>query len=461
MAIVGAFMVPHPPIILEEVGHRRERSVEQIQQALLQVAKKIKELRPETIVVISPHVVMYEDYFHISKGLKAEGDFTEFGAPEVKMQVSYDWEFVGTLEECLNERGFLGGTLGEKNKHLDHGTMVPLYFINQEYREYQLVRMGISGQSFSMHYTLGSYIKEISEQLDRRVVIVASGDLSHRLKEDGPYGFHEKGPVYDEYIMRVMESGDFGELFHFSEDLCQSAGECGHRSFLIMAGALDKTDVIATRLAYEGPFGVGYGVCEYEATGRNDKRNFLEQFTEQHLKERQNKRVEEDDFVRLARHSLETFVMSGRIMNVPSELNDELTGQMAGTFVSIKKDGKLRGCIGTLEPTKDSIAEEIIHNAISAGRHDPRFAPVVEEELDDLEYSVDVLGEMEEIDSEDELDIVKYGVVVSSGRKRGLLLPNLEGIHSVEEQIQIAKQKAGIVEDEKVTLERFQVIRHK
>ncbi|HHZ00152.1 MAG TPA: AmmeMemoRadiSam system protein A, partial [Tissierellia bacterium] len=129
--------------------------------------------------------------------------------------------------------------------------------------------------------------------------------------------------------------------------------------------------------------------------------------------------------------------------------------------VSLKLDGSLRGCIGTISPTTSSIADEIIRNAISAGTEDPRFPPVTEEELSRLEYSVDVLGKAEKIESLDDLDPVRYGVIVTKGHRRGLLLPNLEGINTVEEQVSIALRKAGIYPHEDYRLERFEVVRHK
>lgn len=137
-----------------------------------------------------------------------------------------------------------------------------------------------------------------------------------------------------------------------------------------------------------------------------------------------------------------------------------MTARKAGVFVSIKEDGRLRGCIGTIQAVQSSIAQEIITNAISASTNDPRFSPIEPWELDRLAISVDILGEKEAIDSPDFLDPDRYGVIVTRGRKRGLLLPNLEGIDTVEEQIAIAKRKAGIREEESVQLERFEVIRH-
>ena len=132
----------------------------------------------------------------------------------------------------------------------------------------------------------------------------------------------------------------------------------------------------------------------------------------------------------------------------------------ARVFVSIKKEGQLRGCIGTIQAVRGNVAEEIVENAVSASSSDPRFSPVGPEELEKLTISVDVLGETQKIDSPDQLDVKRYGVVVTRGYRRGLLLPNLDGIDTVEDQIRIAKQKAGIGEQEEAQLERFEVIRH-
>jgi AmmeMemoRadiSam system protein A len=144
----------------------------------------------------------------------------------------------------------------------------------------------------------------------------------------------------------------------------------------------------------------------------------------------------------------------------PQELTEEMK-QRAGVFVSLKKHGQLRGCIGTFEPTRQNIAEEIVRNAISSATGDPRFSPVGEEELPDLEYSVDVLTSPEPVINRSELDPKKYGIIVESGYRRGLLLPDLEGVDTVEEQISICRRKAGIAEDEPVNLYKFEVRRYK
>lgn len=458
--IMAAVMVPHPPLIVREVGRGEEKKIQKTIDAYREAAGFLAAREPETIVILSPHQTMYADYFHISPGKGAKGDFGNFRARDVNFEVSYDTEFVEKLCLLARQKGLPAGTLGEREKKLDHGTMVPLYFIEQFCHDYQIVRIGLSGLPLARHYELGECIREAAESLGRRTVIVASGDLSHRLKEDGPYGYQAEGPEYDERIMKVMGVGKFPELFEFPENFCEKAGECGHRSFTIMAGAFDKTDVRAEKLSYEGPFGVGYGVCTFEPSGENPLRNFREQFEQKERDRLAMLREREDSYVKLARKTIESYIISGRKPKMPEELPAELLEKRAGAFVSIKKDGQLRGCIGTIQAVQSCLAEEIMENAVSAAVRDPRFSPIEPEELEHLVISVDVLGETEEISSSKELDTKRYGVIVSKGRKRGLLLPNLEGIDTVEEQIAIAKRKAGIGESEDVELERFEVVRH-
>jgi len=164
--------------------------------------------------------------------------------------------------------------------------------------------------------------------------------------------------------------------------------------------------------------------------------------------------------VALARASLHYFLDKGTILPVPDNVSNVLEGR-AGVFVSLKKHSQLRGCIGTFAPTRSNIASEIIYNAISAGTADPRFEPVVIEELSAIDISVDILEAPEAVDSIDKLDPQKYGVIVRKGSRSGLLLPMLEGVDTVDEQLSIAMQKAGIGPEEEIELFRFTVTRYK
>ena len=168
-----------------------------------------------------------------------------------------------------------------------------------------------------------------------------------------------------------------------------------------------------------------------------------------------------DEYVKLAKYAVESYVKTRRMAKLYDNIPHELISQQAGVFVTLKKNGNLRGCIGTIGPTKDNIAEEIIEIAVSSAVGDLRFDPVKESELEELVYSVDVLSPPEDIEAKEMLNQNIYGVIVTRGTKRGLLLPNLEGVDSVDEQISIALRKAGIKPDEEYTLQRFKVVRHK
>jgi len=458
MSIIAAYIVPHPPIILPEIGKGEERKVQKTIDSYKKIAAEIAESEPETIVITSPHATLYADYFHISPGRHAAGDFGQFGGRGLVISADYDEEFVQELEKTAEENNIPAGTAGERDPRLDHGTMIPLRFIQKAWdpnkKPFKIVRIGLSGESLLTHYEFGKCIAEVAEKLNRRTVFVASGDLSHRLKEDGPYGFVKEGPIFDQQITNIMRSGNFSEIFNLDPHLCDQAGECGLRSFVIMAGALDGKQIEPELLSYEGTFGVGYAVASFKIKGIDENSRFNRYETEFQINNG------EDPYVALAKASLTTYLKTGKYMKVPSGLPAEMLNRRAGTFVSLKKNGELRGCIGTILPVRSSVAEEIIHNAVSAGVEDPRFPPVTLNELDDLDFSVDVLSEPEDISSPDQLDVKRYGVIVSSGYRRGLLLPDLEGVDTVEEQIDIARRKAGIPRGEPIRLQRFEVVRH-
>ena len=460
MGIVAGFMVPHPPMIVPDIGRGSEAQVADTSAAYERVADEIAALAPETIIITSPHSIMYADYFHISPGRSASGSFAGFRAPGVRFSEEYDTELVMELCRLADKEDFPAGALGERDKELDHGTMVPLWFIRNRYKSGKIVRIGLSGLPLIDHYRLGMIIREAVENTGRRVVFVASGDLSHKLQDYGPYGYVPEGPEYDERIMDVMGRAAFGELLDFDTTFCDKAAECGHRSFVIMGGAFDGTAVKAERLVHQDVTGVGYGICTFYPEEADDSRHFLERKMTELEDELRSKREKSDEYVRLAREAVEAYVLRHEVIDVPAGLPDEMLSTQAGAFVSIHEHGELRGCIGTISATRSCVAEETIGNAISASTRDPRFPAIKPDELPWLDINVDVLGEPEDIDSEDELDVKRYGVIVSCGHRRGLLLPDLDGIDTPQQQVEIAMKKGGIHKFEKYKLQRFEVIRH-
>ncbi len=461
MPLSGSVIVPHPPVILPAVGRGREREVQATLDACRAAAQRVRSWEPETLIITSPHAVLYADYFHISPGKGAAGDMSAFGAPQARLEAEYD---AGLRREVIRQAeaaGVRAGTLGEKDPALDHGTFLPLYFLREAGVDCPILRVGLSGFSPLEHYRLGRCIAQAVDKLGRRAAFVASGDLSHKLRRGGPYGYAPEGPVFDEQVTAAMASGDFLQFLTMDSGLCGRAAECGLRSFQIMAGALDGLGVKPELLSHEGTFGVGYAVAVFTVTGPDGNRRFAARCEAAEQARLAERKAAEDPWVRLARLSLETYVRTRKRLDaLPDGLPAGMTGRAAGAFVSLHIHGQLRGCIGTTGPTTESVAWEIVQNAVSACSRDPRFPPVTVSELDSLEYSVDVLGEPEAIASPSELDVKKYGVIVSCGSRRGLLLPDLDGVDTVERQIDIARQKGGIGTREHYALERFEVVRH-
>ncbi len=449
--IAGAFIFPHPPIMVEEVGKSESQKVSKSINSALEASGRIACAEPDTIVIITPHGTLLRDAMTISSDKRLEGNLARFGAAGVKLSFDNDLELVDKIMEQADKKGTYCIPMHEDVKKtygigagLDHGAVVPLYFVNKKYKGFKLVHITYSLLPRDWHYKLGVAIRDAATELDRRVVVIASGDLSHRLKPDAPAGFNPQGAEYDREFIELIKAGNVNEFLSMSADLLESAGECAYNSAVVLMGCLDGCSIKGDVLSYEGPFGVGYCIAELKAG----------------TCETIGAEKSSDPYVKLAIETLETYVRTGNKIEIPEDLPEEMLTDRAGVFVSLKKYGELRGCIGTIAPTTINIAAEIIQNAISAGIRDPRFSPVRKEELSDLVYSVDVLGEPEPIESKKELNVKKYGVIVRSGYRTGLLLPNLEGVDTVDYQVSIALQKAGIRSNEPYEMERFEVIRH-
>lgn len=456
MSLKAAFMLPHPPLIVSEIGKGREEDIIKTKTSYEKVIEEIENINPDTIIISSPHTKTYSDGFYISKGDSLTGTFENFGAKQVSFKEEIDNELVEEIEKC-NDENYKILYETRDDIELDHGTMVPLYFIRKRNIKAKIIVVGLSGLPLIEHYRFGMLFQKAINNSNKRVVYIASGDLSHKLQTYGPYGYAKEGPEYDKQIMEVCGKAKFLELLKFKPEFLEKAAECGHRSFTIMAGTFDKLNVDSKEYSHEDITGVGYGICSFYPQGENKERNFYEQY----LIQEEKRVISKDELVNLARKTIENYITKNITITVPEDASDEITKNKAGVFVSLHKFGELRGCIGTFLPTKSSIAEEIIRNAIAAATEDYRFDRVTEEELKYLEINVDVLNEPVKINSIDELDAKKYGVIVYSGFKRGLLLPDIEGVDTVEQQINIARRKGNIEPDEEITIEKFEVVRHR
>lgn len=262
MYVAAAIAVPHPPLIIPAVGQGEEEAIRATVEAYDAAVDFLAGHKPETIVLLSPHAPLYADGFYLAAGQSAWGNFGRFGAPQVEIETCCDPALAQAVAAQAAARG-IPSLCDERPAMLDHGALVPLYFINKKYLKYKLLLVGLSGLDARAHYELGQCIAAAAAQCGRGVALVASGDLSHKLRPEGPYGFVPEGPELDKRITRALAAADFGALLKMDAGLAEKGAECGLRSFQIMAGTLDGRAVQAELLSYQGPFGVGYAVASF------------------------------------------------------------------------------------------------------------------------------------------------------------------------------------------------------
>lgn len=434
--LVFSGIAPHPPIMVPEVGRESITGVRDSIAAMAELARRLIDSGAESLIVISPHAPLEADSFVAYQGPEIYGDFAKFHAPNTNFSTPVDNELLTGITRSAAACGYRVSKLQEHD--LDHGIAVPLYFLLRNGWQGKVVALGYSFLSNEDHLRFGACIKDAVEEFQRPVGFIASGDLSHRLKPHAPAGFNPGAHVFDEEVIDALRANHPQRIVAIDHHLRKLAGECGYRSMLVAIGASAGLPLSCEVMSYEAPFGVGYLVAQLI----NQPPALAE------------------DLAGLARHAVETFILSGHPPERPRDLG-ELLSARAPCFVCLKTlDGELRGCIGTIEPVKDTLAQEIVTNAISAAVSDPRFDPVREDELPNLHYSVDVLLPAEETVIEG-LDPAVFGVIVEdeTGSRRGLLLPDIPGVDSPRQQVEIAARKAGIPRGEPIKLWRFKVQR--
>ena len=458
------YLMPHPPIIIPSIGKGEELKLYKTSLACYEVSQEIERIQPDTIIIITPHGAMFSDAIAISEGEAIAGDFSRFQCSQIQIEQPLDTQFNQELLKECQKNQIPVVTVDEpllkaygRHFELDHGALVPLYFINKYYTDYKLVHITYAPINDRQLYKFGMILEEVSQKLNKKVVMIASGDLSHKLTESGPYSYSPYGEEFDRQFLEKLSSEQPLEIFELDKQMINEAAECGLRSTKILLGSLDGKEVKGEVLSYQGPFGVGYGVVRFHITGQGIKG--LKYIGKEDRSIKQILSKNQNPYVALARQCLEDYFTQTRTMVAKEELPEIMVAHRHGVFVSLKKHGQLRGYIGTIFPTTDCVASEIIRNAIAAATEDPRFIPVSYHELKDLHISVDVLMRPEKA-TKDELNPKKYGVIVSKGMRKGVLLPNLEGIDTVDEQLNIACQKAGINPDAEFEIEKFEVIRY-
>lgn len=439
--IRAGFVLPHPPVIIPQVGKGDEMQAAATVAAMNRISELTEKIKPDTVVLISPHAPLFRDYVFIYDSQKLKGSFLRFGC-DLEKEFAQDTELRKKIEEGLNDEGIPAGSMSNADQSLDHGTMVPLIYMSSKYNKFRLVALSPSGMGIKQLSVIGKVIKDAAKSLDRKIIVAASGDMSHKVNRESPYGACKEGGQFDKMVVDMLRNGDLLSLSSIDETIRERAAECGFRPLVILSGAFGTEPVKTEVLSYEAPFGIGYCVASIIPCGQ-----------------------EQSIHVKIAKKTLDSYVKTGKVLTALDlqpeiEMGGSLLNRPAGVFVSLKKSGELRGCIGTILPATDCIAKEIIQNAIEAGIHDPRFDPVAEDELDKINYNVDVLSTPVPAETKEELDPKIYGVIVEKGWRRGLLLPDLDGIETVDEQLRIACMKAGIdPNNDKYSIKKFTVTR--
>ena len=465
-SLVFAGIAPHPPIMVPEVGREAIADVRRSIDAMAALTGRVIESEAETVILISPHAPLEPDAFVAYAGPELHADFANFRAPTATVHAELDEELLKEITRAGAEQKF---EVVRIRGDLDHGTAVPLYFLQRYGWHGRVVALGYSFLSNEDHLRFGNCIRAAIDKVGRRVAFIASGDLSHRLKPGAPAGYNLEAHLFDEEVVEAIRSNSTRRIVTIDQELRRTAGECGYRSMLVAIGVAQELESRCEVISYEAPFGVGYMVAQLlmseppaSAGGPESPPASAVLSVPPASASGSKAQVDGAELPALARQTIEAFVREKKVISAPEKLS-ELLNQRAACFVSIKTlDGDLRGCIGTIEPEKNTLAEELIANAISAATRDPRFPPVRADELSNLNYSVDVLLQPELVRLED-LDPNVYGVIVEdlNGVRRGLLLPNLEGIDTAAKQVEIASRKAGIPPGNEVKLWRFRADRYR
>ena len=475
-----AALMPHPPIIIPEVGQGRELEAAATLDGTARLCERLSALHkaggaPDVLLVLSPHQLYAPGALFINDAPRIRGSLAPFGAPEVVVEADTD---AGAMQEFMSALSAAGIPMARgkfEDITRDHGSLVPLRYLAPTFAGEKLppvIIAGPSGLDLEQALLLGRTLAGLSGE--RRWALLASGDLSHRLKPGAPAGYSADGAPFDQAVVRALQSGDPSILTDLSPKLRENAGECGLRSVLVMLGLCAGPVEV---LSYEGPFGVGYCNALWSplSSGGTGKMDAAKDAGSKKIRvtvggavkanSQETGRTRGHPYARLARLTVERH-LAGRPAPEPAEVraidpDPKLWNGPKACFVSIKgKDGSLRGCIGSILPTQASLEREIMANAVSAAVRDPRFEPMRSRELDNVDISVDVLSIPEEVKAGMELDPKIWGVIVTQGSRRGLLLPDLPGVTSVEQQIAIAAQKAGIYNLEGAQIQRFTVNRY-
>ena len=438
-AVCFAGLLPHAPVLVPLVGGARSEEVAPTVAAMRRVAAACVQVRPDALVLVSPHSPRRRGAFGWWDGARLQGCLAQFRASRAAVDLAVDLDLRAAITAAAKLRGLAAWPIPPDS--LDHGAVVPLWFLAEAGWDGRTVILSLNFPGEGGGAELGEAIAASAAHLGKRVAVIASGDMSHRLQPGAPAGYHPQAHLSDEGFLNSLRHAKPTSLLELDPELLELAAEDAVDSTVVALAAAGWRADGREVLSYEAPFGVGYGVAVlFAETRRPEPAGCLPA---------------------IARRSVEAALNGETTTTSDVPERDPLSQHRAGVFVTLHTlKGDLRGCVGTIEPRRANVVAETWHNARSAAFHDRRFKPVKARELPQLVFEVSLLEPAEDVASTADLDPRQYGVIVSgSGDRRGLLLPNIEGIDTVEQQLEIARRKAGLGAHETVRLQRFRISR--
>jgi MEMO1 family protein len=263
--IVFGCLTPHPPLIVPEIGRGEEKTISDTINAMDQLVEIMAGCKPETCLIISPHGEYHSDAMGILKAPHSDGDLKSWGVKAPVRRFENDLPLVDLILQEAKSASIPLKSIADSRYNLDHGVMVPLHFLVRAISETtRLVPLTFSWLPLKMHYSFGTAIQKAIIKSDRKVAVIASGDMSHRLIPGAPAGYDPAGKAFDTAIVKALNDFNVNGILNMEEKLIDRAGECGLRSIIILLGILDGLKVRSKVLSYEGPFGVGYLVASFE-----------------------------------------------------------------------------------------------------------------------------------------------------------------------------------------------------
>jgi AmmeMemoRadiSam system protein B len=257
-----AAFTPHPPILIPTIGKENTKRIQKTSDAMEKMGEKLYEAKPDTVIVISPHGALLSDAFSINLNPTYKSNLKEFGDFATAMEFKTDTALAFRIKELMEDKNIpLAMT---SDQYLDHGAIVPLYFLAKKLPGISVLPVGYSMLDLKTHFNFGDFLKEIILNEEKKIAVVASGDLSHRLTKDAPAGYSPRGKEFDEKLAELITNKNIAGILGLDEAFIEEAGECGLRSLIILLGLLERINYTPELLSYEGPFGVGYLVANFK-----------------------------------------------------------------------------------------------------------------------------------------------------------------------------------------------------